>query len=95
MELSAQKTSSPILHKLKHKKLILFLVVCVLVLTFAIKSNNSLIKKINNEQLTKLQGGSKSEAEGDVSIIGVGGLGDGEKGNAYIRILWFTIRLPW
>ena len=38
---------------------------------------------------------NRKEDEGGVSLIGIGGIGDGKKGNAYVRILFFKIRLPW
>jgi len=39
--------------------------------------------------------GGRKEDGGGLSLIGIGGFDDGKKGNAYIRILFFKIRLPW
>ena len=52
------------------------------------------LEKLNNQELSAIKGGKK-EDEGGVSLIGIGGIGDGKKGNAYVRILFFKIRLPW
>ena len=52
------------------------------------------MEKLNNQELSAIKGGKK-EDEGGVSLIGIGGFDDGKKGNAYVRILFFKIRLPW
>ena len=52
------------------------------------------IEKLNNQELSAIKSGRK-EDEGGLSLIGIGGFDDGKKGNAYIRILFFKIRLPW
>lgn len=52
------------------------------------------MEKLNNQELSATKGGKK-EDEGGVSLIGIGGIGDGKKGNTYVRILFFKIRLPW
>jgi len=52
------------------------------------------MEKLNNQELSAIKGGKK-EDEGGASLIGIGGFDDGKKGNAYVRILFFKIRLPW
>lgn len=52
------------------------------------------LEKFNNQELSVIKGGRK-EDEGGLSLIGIGGFDDNKKGNAYIRILFFKIRLPW
>ena len=52
------------------------------------------MEKLNNQELSAIKGGRK-EDEGGLSLIGIGGFDDNKKGNAYIRILFFKIRLPW
>ena len=52
------------------------------------------LEKLNNQELSVIKGGRK-EDEGVISLIGIGGIGDGIKGNAYLRIFTFKIRLPW
>ncbi len=52
------------------------------------------MEKLNNQELSPIKGGRK-EDEGGLSLIGIGGFDDGKKGNAYTRILFFKIRLPW
>lgn len=52
------------------------------------------MEKLNNQELSAIKSGRK-EDEGGLSLIGIGGFDDGKKGNAYIRILFFKIRLPW
>ena len=41
-----------------------------------------------------IKGGGEEDG-GGLSLIGSGWFDDGKKGNAYIRILFFKIRLPW
>ena len=52
------------------------------------------LEKLNNQELSVIKGGRK-EDEGGLSLIGIGRFDDNKKGNAYIRILFFKIRLPW
>ena len=52
------------------------------------------IEKLNNQELSAIKSGRKEDERG-LSLIGIGGFDDGKKGNAYIRILFFKIRLPW
>ena len=52
------------------------------------------MEKLNNQELSAIKGGRKEDVVG-ISIFGIGGFDDGKKGNAYIRILFFKIRLPW
>ena len=52
------------------------------------------MEKLNNQELSAIKGGKK-EDEGGVSLIGIGGIGDGVPHNAYLRIFTFKIRLPW
>ena len=52
------------------------------------------LEKLNNQELSVIKGGRK-EDEGGLSLIGIGGFDDNKKGNAFIRILFFKIRLPW
>ncbi len=52
------------------------------------------LEKLNNQELSAIKGGKK-EDEGGLSFIGIGGFDNGKKGNAYVRILFFKIRLPW
>jgi len=51
------------------------------------------LEKLNNQELSAIKGGRK-EDEGRLSLIGIGGFDDNKKGNAYICILFFKIRLP-
>lgn len=53
------------------------------------------MEKLNNQELSAIKGGRKEEDEGWISLIGIGGIGDKIKGNAYLRIFTFKIRLPW
>ena len=52
------------------------------------------LEKLNNQELSVIKGGRK-EDEGGLSLIDIGGFDDNKKGNAYIRIPFFKIRLPW
>jgi hypothetical protein len=52
------------------------------------------LEKLNNQELSAIKGGKKEDV-GGLSLISIGGIGDGKKGNAYVRILFFKIRLPW
>lgn len=52
------------------------------------------MEKLNNQELSAIKGGRKEDV-GGLSLISIGGFDDGKKGNAYIRILFFKIRLPW
>lgn len=52
------------------------------------------MEKLNNQELSAIKGGRKEDV-GGLSLISIGGIGDGKKGNAYVRILFFKIRLPW
>ena len=52
------------------------------------------MEKLNNQELSAIKGGRKEDVVG-ISIFGIGGFDDGKKGNAYVRILFFKIRLPW
>ena len=52
------------------------------------------VDKLYNQELSGVKGGRK-EDEGGISLIGIDGIGDGIKGNAYLRIFTFKIRLSW
>lgn len=85
-----------------------YLAVCFFCLTFVVERicfllysfhlvftpNIQRLEKLNNQKLSAIKGGRK-EDEGGLSLIGIGGFDDGKKGNAYVRILFFKIRLPW